>query len=72
MRSTTTISLPTKLQREVAKAAKRNQMTLSEYVRKAIQDKLWEDAFDETRRKLVPRAQAMGIYTDEDVFKRVS
>jgi metal-responsive CopG/Arc/MetJ family transcriptional regulator len=72
MRSTTTISLPAKLQREVAKAARRNQMTLSEYVRKAIQDKLWEDAFDETRRKLLPRAQAMGIYTDEDVFKRVS
>lgn len=72
MRSTTTISLPTKLQREVVKAAKRNQMSLSEYVRKAIQDRLWEEAFDEARRELLPRAQAQGIYTDEDVFKLVS
>ena len=32
-----TISLPPKLQREVAKAARRDQITLSEYVRKAIQ-----------------------------------
>lgn len=64
----TAIRLPTKLRREVAEAAKRNQMTLSEYVRKAIQDKLWEDALDETGRKLAPRAQTMGIYTDEDVF----
>jgi predicted HicB family RNase H-like nuclease len=44
MRTTMTISLPPKLQREVAKAARRDQITLSEYVRKAIQDKLWEDA----------------------------
>lgn len=72
MRNTTTISLPPKLQREVVKAAKRNQMSLSEYVRKAIQDRLWEEAFDEARRELLPRAQAQGIYTDEDVFKLVS
>lgn len=72
MRSTTTISLPPKLQREVVKAARRNQMSLSEYVRKAIQDRLWEESFDEARRELLPRAQAQGIYTDEDVFKLVS
>ena len=34
--------------------------------------KVWIDAFDETRRKLLPKARAMGIYTDEDVFKIVS
>jgi len=37
-----------------------------------VQHKLWLDAFDETRRKLVPKARAMGIQTDEDVFKIVS
>lgn len=72
MRRTTSISLPQKLQREVARAAKRKHMSLSEYVRSAIQDKLWEEAFDESRRTLMPRAQAMGVYTDEDVFKLVS
>jgi macrodomain Ter protein organizer (MatP/YcbG family) len=72
MKDTQSINLPVKLLRAAAKAARRNHMTLSEYVRKAIEDKLWEDAFDETRHKLVPRAEAMGIYKDEDVFKRVS
>ncbi len=72
MRTTMTISLPPKLQREVAKAARRDQITLSEYVRKAIQDKLWEDAFDASRRAVLPRAQALGIYSDEDVFKLIS
>jgi len=72
MRKTMTISLPPKLQSEVTRAAKRDQVTLSEYVRKAIQDKLWEDAFDETRRKALALARGQGIYTDEDVFKLVS
>lgn len=72
MRTTTTISLPPTLQKDVAKAAKRNNVSVSEFVRRAIQDKLWEDAFDESRRMLMPQAQAIGIYTDEDVFKQVS
>ena len=72
MRTTITISLSERMQRQVARAAKREQLSLSEYVRRAIQDKLWDDAFNESRRLLVPRAQSMGIYTDEDVFKLIS
>lgn len=41
-------------------------------MRDAVRRKLWLDAFDETRRALIPKARAMGIYTDEDVFKIVS
>ena len=39
---------------------------------KAVQDKLWENAIDESRRRLAPKARALGIYTDEDVFESVS
>jgi uncharacterized protein YnzC (UPF0291/DUF896 family) len=60
------------MRREVARAAKRQKLTTSEYVRDAVRRKLWLDAFDETRRKLIPKAHALGIYTDEDVFKIVS
>jgi hypothetical protein len=41
-------------------------------VRRALQTQLWQDAFEESCRKLTARARAMGIYTDEDVFKQVS
>jgi len=72
MRDTLTISLPTPLRREVARNAKAQHLTQSEYVRKAIQDKLWEDAVDQSARLLAPKARAIGIHTDEDVFKLFS
>jgi len=72
MRETMTVSLPREMRREVARAAKRQKLTASEYVRDAVRRKLWLDAFDETRRRLIPKARAMGIYTDDDVFKIVS
>jgi len=71
MRDTLTVSLPREMRREVARAAKRQKLTTSD-VRDAVRRKLWLDAFDETRRKLIPKARALGIYTDEDVFKIVS
>ena len=72
MRATLTISLPPVLRREIARAAKAKRVSESEFVRTALQRQLWTDAFEESRRKLVPRARAAGIYTDEDVFKIVS
>ena len=72
MRTTLTISLPPPLRRDVARAAKMQRMSESEFVRRAVQRQLWADAFEETRRRLVPKARAQRIYTDEDVFKIVS
>lgn len=72
MRETLTVSLPSKLRREVALAAKQQHVSASEYIRDAVKQKLWLDAFDEARRTLVPKARAAGIYTDEDVFNVVS
>ena len=72
MRETLTVSLPREMRRELLRAAKKQKLTTSEYIRDAVRRKLWLDAFDETRRALIPEARAMGIYTDEDVFKIVS
>ena len=72
MRDTLTISLPAGLRKQVAQASRRGHLTQSEFIRKAVQEKLWEDAIDESRRRLVPLARAQGIYTDEDVFKTIS
>ena len=72
MRTTLTVSLPRKMRREIGQSARALHLTESEFVRRALQDRLWEEAFEASRRKLVPLARAQGIYTDEDVFKLVS
>ena len=72
MRSTLTISLPGSLRRALAKTAKQQGLTESEFVRRALQRQLWSEAFEATRRQLVPKARALGIYTDDDVFKTIS
>jgi predicted transcriptional regulator len=72
MRTTLTISLPPETRRRLASAARRRKLSESEFVRRALQTQLWNDAFEESRRRLVPKARARGIYTDEDVFKLVS
>jgi Arc/MetJ-type ribon-helix-helix transcriptional regulator len=72
MRATLTISLPPLLRRDVSRAAKKERVSESEFVRRAVKRQLWVEAFEETRRKAIPQARAAGIYTDEDVFKIVS
>jgi metal-responsive CopG/Arc/MetJ family transcriptional regulator len=72
MRATLTISLPPSLRRELGRTAKGQGVSESEFVRRAVQQQIWTDAFDQARRVLLPKARARGIYTDEDVFKIVS
>lgn len=72
MRATLTISLPPQTRAQLARAARRRKLSESEFVRRALQTQLWQDAFEESRRKLTARARALGIYTDEAVFKQVS
>lgn len=72
MRVTLTISLPGELRKELARTAKAQHLTQREFVRKAIQDKLWVDSVDASIRLLAPRPRALGILTDEDVIARFS
>jgi len=72
MKTTLTVSLPRKLLRAIGRSARTLHLTESEFVRRAPQDRLWEEAFEASRRKLVPQARARGLYADEDVFRRLS
>jgi len=72
VRTTLTISLPEPLRRDVTRAARKLGISESEFVRRAVQQQLWDEAFEGSRRLLAPKARAQGIYTDEDVFKVVS
>lgn len=70
MKQEQVIDLPLKLRRDVSRAAKEVGVSENDYVRQAVSDRLLLDSFEKLRRKLVPQAQAMGIYTDDDVFKQ--
>jgi hypothetical protein len=72
MRATLTVSLPPALRRHISRSARDQGLNESEFIRRAVQRQMWADAFDETRRKLLPKARAKRIYTDDDVFKMIS
>jgi predicted DNA-binding protein len=67
-----TIRMPKGSRRRLAQLAKRKRQNLSQYVREAIEAKLWIDALDETALIAEPKARALGIQTEDDVFATIS
>lgn len=70
--STLTIRLDEKLERALARLAKRTGRSKSELAREALRRQLAVQRFRELRRQAVPYAEAAGYLTDEDVFRDVS
>ena len=54
------------------KRAKAENLTVSQYVRRALEAEQLAGALEAARADLVPLARAKGIYTDDDVFSIVS
>lgn len=69
---TLTIRLDDKLERELARLAKRIGRTKSEVAREALRRQLYSQRFRALRRRAIPYAAAAGYLTDEDVFRDVS
>lgn len=67
-----TIRVPKGTRRRLEKRARAEHLTVSQYVRRALQAEELAGALEAARADLLPRARAKGIYTDEDVFKIVS
>jgi len=72
MRQTITISLPEEIKEELDKVATMEDLSRSEIIRRSIRNYLFVCRFRSLRRKMVGRAQEEGIYTDEEVFDRLS
>ena len=72
MSDTFTVSLPPSISKELDALAKRTGRSRNELVREAVRRRIALERFRALREQLVPKAQARGIYTDEDVFKLVS
>ena len=72
MRETVTISLPQAVRRELDRVAKEEGLSRSDVLRQSLEDFLFARRFRRLRQRMMAAAQAEGIYTDEDVFTRVS
>lgn len=72
MEEVLTIRVPKGTRRKLEKRARAENLTLSQYVRRALEAEQLAGALEAARADLVPRARARGIYTDEDIFKIVS
>lgn len=72
MREALTISLSEELKEKIDALAENRGLNRSEVIREALESYLRIEEFRELRRKMIPKAEAQGIYTDEDVFDEVS
>lgn len=72
MRSTITVSMPREVKKELDRVSSAEGTSRSDIVRESLRDYLFIRQFRSLRRTWVPRAAKRGVYTDQDVFDRVS
>jgi metal-responsive CopG/Arc/MetJ family transcriptional regulator len=71
MRMAITVSIPEDLDRELTQFVQKKRLNKSVVIKMALQDYLFRNQFLGVRDRLVPKARAKGIYTDQDVAERL-
>jgi Arc/MetJ-type ribon-helix-helix transcriptional regulator len=72
MRETITISVPEEIKAEIDRIVQEEGISRSDVVRESLRDYLFVRSFRRLRARLMAKALARGVVTDEDVFDRVS
>lgn len=72
MSKTISLELDDKLSRTLGEVSQRAGIKDEDFVLDALKKQLSITLFEEARKELVPQAKAMGIHTDEDVFREFS
>ena len=72
MRQIIAISLPLAIKKEVDSMTAKEGISRSDLIRQSIKDYLFVHQFRALRNKMISKAKAQGIYTDQDVFDRAS
>ncbi|MFL5537525.1 MAG: CopG family ribbon-helix-helix protein [Longimicrobiaceae bacterium] len=72
MRKSLSVSIPAELKAELDRFTEAEGVSRSDLVREALREYLFAWRFRALRRELIPYAEAQGICTDEDVFRRLS
>jgi predicted transcriptional regulator len=69
--ATLTLRIPDELDQALEQESAARHLSKSDLAREALQRYLRVMTFHRLRARLVPRAQAQGIHTDEDVFRKL-
>ena len=72
MRTVLSVSLPDQMAAELDALAKATGRNKSDIVKESLGVFLWEARFREVKRRLVKRAKAAKVVSEEDVFRVVS
>ena len=72
MRETITISVPKSIKQKLDWMIKKEHLNRSDIIREALRQYFARQEFHRLRRLMIPEAESRGLYTDEDVFRRVS
>lgn len=72
MRQTVTLSLPSWILKKLRQVTNEDEVSRSEVVRNALQQYLTIREFRKLRKQAMRQAGQLGIYTDEEVFRKVS
>lgn len=72
MQTTITISIPMQIKTSLEKVSRQENMRKGEIVRDALKQYFAQREFQKMRALVIPKAQAQGLFTDEDVFKAIS
>ncbi len=72
MQETITITLPAEIKPALDEVTRKEGISLSELVAEAVKEYLFFRQFRLLRERMIPKAQTQGIYTEQDVFDRVS
>ena len=72
MRTVLSVSLPDRMAAELDALAKATGRNKSDIVKESLSIFLWETRFKQVKGRLVKKAKAAGVVTEEDAFKVVS
>jgi metal-responsive CopG/Arc/MetJ family transcriptional regulator len=71
MKETITINLPKKLIERLEKFADSEKVSRNDIITEALKSYLSVAEFRRIQKQMIPKAEAIGIFSDEDVFKIV-
>lgn len=72
MSQTISVCVPDDVKADLDRLTRREGVSRSEILRDALREHLFIRKFRALRTRMVPKAEARGIRTDQDVFDRVS
>lgn len=63
------VSLPKELKKQVVSYAKKNDITVSQYIKQKLEDDFFMEEWDEVTKGFQKAFKQLGLKTDEDVEK---